>query len=123
MSAAHVSDYHLFKVERAIEFVFLFIQIMKWVPEYQGKLFNGIMKNSLSPTTGSTVGMKRVHESDDEDPEGDIQLKCWSAKQTEAQTTTELRALRHTGHPPLEQQKKGAEESSADAAEPGKDPP
>ena len=70
MSAAHVADYHLFKVESAIEFVSLSVQIVRWIREYQAKLFNGIMKDRPSPTTVSIVGTKRDHESDYEDPEG-----------------------------------------------------
>ena len=121
MSAAHVADYHLFKVESAIEFVSLSVQIVRWIREYQGKLFNGIMKDRPSPTTVSTVGTKRDHESDYEDPEGDIRSKRQNTKQTGAQTMTEPAALSHADHPPPEQPKKGAEESSVvDAAEPGK---
>jgi hypothetical protein len=97
MSAAHVADYHLFKVETAIEFVSLSVQIVKWVREYQDKLFNGIMKDRPSPTTVSTV--KRDHESDNEDPEGDIRSK-------RQKTTTE----------PAGQ---STESSVVDAAEPG----
>lgn len=106
MSAAHVADYHLFKVESAIEFVSLSVQIARWVREYQVTLFNGIMKDTPSPTTVSTVGTKRDLESDDEDPEGDIRSKRQNTKQTEAQTTTEPAALSHTNHPPPEQPKK-----------------
>jgi hypothetical protein len=54
--------------------LFLSVQIVRLVREYQGKLFNSIMKGRPSPTTVSTVGTKRDHESDDEDPEGDIRL-------------------------------------------------
>jgi len=105
MSAAHVADYHLFKVETAIEFVSLSVQIVKWVREYQDKLFNGIMKDRPSPTTVSTV--KRDHESDNEDPEGDIRSK--------RQKTTTEPAGQSTTEPT-----KGAEESSVvDTAEPG----
>lgn len=75
MSAAHVADYHLFNVESAIEFVSLSVQIAKWVREYQDKLFNGIMENTPSSTTVSTVATKRERDSDDEDPEGDIRSK------------------------------------------------
>ena len=112
MSAALVADYHLFKVESAIEFVSLSVQIVRWVREYQGKLFNGIMKDRPSPTTVSTVGTKRDHESDNEDPEGGIRSKRQNTKQTEAKTTAEPAELSHTNRPPTEQPKRGAEESS-----------
>jgi hypothetical protein len=53
--------------------------------------------------------------------------KRQNTKQTDAQTTTEPAPLTHTDHPPPEQPKTGAEESSVvDAEEPGKytpDPP
>lgn len=48
------------------------------------------MKDTQSSTAGSTVGTKWDHESDDEDPEGDIRSKC---QNTEQQTTTEPAAL------------------------------
>lgn len=118
MSAAHISDYHLFKVESAIEFVSLSVQIVKWIREYQDKLFNGTMNDRPSPTTVSTVGTKRDYESDDEDPERDIRSKRQNIKQTDAQATTESVALSHADHNSPEQSKKGAEESSImDAAE------
>jgi len=112
MSAAHVADYHLFKVETAIEFVSLSVQIVKWVREYQDKLFNGIMKDRPSPTTVSTV--KRDHESDNEDPEGDIRSKRQKTTTEPAGQTATEPAGQTTTEPT-----KGAEESSVvDAAEP-----
>src|SRR4051794_31242667 len=105
MSAAHVADYHLFKVESAIEFVSLSVQIVRWVTEYQRKLFNSIMKDKISSTTSSIVGTKRDRESDNGDLKGDTGSKCQNTKQTETQTTTEPAALSHTGHPPLQPHK------------------
>jgi hypothetical protein len=106
MSAAHVADYHLFKVESAIEFVSLSVQIVRWVCEYQGKLFNGIMKDRPSLATVSTVGAKRDYESNDEDPEGDIRSKRQNTKKTDARATTEPAALSHADHNPREPPKK-----------------
>ena len=119
MSAAHVADFHLFKVESAIEFVSLTVQIVRWIYEYQEKLFNGIMKDKASPTTVSTVGTKRDHESDDEDQE-EIRSKRQNTKQTRVQTATEPAAAAYMDPPPPEQPEKGAKESSVvDSAEPG----
>lgn len=118
MSAAHVTDYHLFKVESAIEFVSLSVQIVRWIREYQGKLFNGIMKDRPSPSTVSIVATKREHESDNEYAEGDIRSKRQNTKRTEAKPTTKPTALSHADHPPPERPKKGDEESwVADVAE------
>ena len=117
MSAAHVADYHLFKVESAIEFVSLSVQIVKWINEYQEKLFNGIMKDKASSTSSSTVGKKRDRESDDDDPDGDTKPKRQQSKQTKIETATEPASRIHVGNPPAEQLQTGAGESSmADAA-------
>ena len=119
MSAAHVADFHLFKVETVIEFVSLTVQVVRWIREYQEKLFNGIMKDKASSTTVSTVGTKRDHESDDEDQEGEIRSKRQNTEKKGVQPTTEPATVAHTDPPP-EQPEKGAKESSvADSAEPG----
>jgi len=120
MSAAHVADFHLFKVESAIEFVSLTVQVVRWIRAYQEKLFNGVMKDKASPTTVSTVGTKRDHESDDENQEGETRSKRQNTKPTVVQTATEPAAVAHTDLPPPEQPEKGAKESSVvDSAEPG----
>ena len=120
MSAAHVADFHLFKVESAIEFVSLTVQVVRWIREYQEKLFHGIMRDSASPTTSSTVGTKRDHESDDEDQERELRSKRQHTKLRGVPTTTEPGAIAHTDLPPPEQPEKEAENSlNADSPESG----
>ena len=83
MNAAHITDYHLFRVENCIEFASLTVRVVMWMREYQEKLFTGIHKNPATSNKVSTVPAKRDHETDeDDDVEGEIRPKRANTKNT-----------------------------------------